>query len=191
MATLQTEERQYQLEVKGLLEVKFQEVTTQWYPFRGNGRRIYSPAIDVAVGPFAIDGSYGDRYTELLERNMGFVKKLIEKHNLNVSAVVEGDSQNVTFENIKHFNENARCFLCIEVEKSGSKKHCIGDLVNVSALGRIGLLVAWSSEILRTFLRQRVYLGYLESVGKNTFKTKNALVVSKEQFDECLAEIAR
>lgn len=188
---MHTEERQYQLEVKGLLEVKFREVTNQWYPLRGNSRRIYSPAIDVAVGPFVIDSSHGDRYTELLERNRRFIKKLIEKHNSNVSAVVDSNSQNVTLGNIKHFNENARCFLCIEIEKSGSKKHCIGDLVNVSALGRVGLLVAWSSKILRTFLRQRVYLEYLESVGKNTFKTKNALVLSKEQFDECLAEMGR
>jgi hypothetical protein len=79
--------------------------------------------------------------------------------------------------------------LCIEIEDSGSRKHCLGNLVNASALGRIGLLIARSEKILRTFVRQRVYLRFLANVEKNSFRTDNALVLSAEQFDECLRQV--
>ena len=133
-----------------------------------------------------METSYGERYTDLLRQTYGFVNSLIEKHNGNVEIREEQTS----FEEIVLFNENARCLIGIEIENTGSRKHCIGDLVNASALGRIGLLIAWSPDVLRTFLRQRVYLSFLASVGKNTFRTNNALVLTKDQFDSCLHEIA-
>jgi hypothetical protein len=178
-------ERNYQLKVKRVLKHIYGEVKVQWYPFAGHSRRIYSPAIDIAVGPFAIQRRYEAQYTKILRKSQGFIKCLIEAHNQNV----ENNEEQTSFERILHFNENARCLIGIEIENTGSRKHCIGDLVNTSALGRIGLLVAWSPEVLRTFLRQRVYLGYLASVGKNTFRTENALVLTKRQFDGCLRKI--
>lgn len=176
-------EREYQNTAKNALEHLYDEVEVQWYPFRGQGRQIYAPIVDIAVGPFAIEGRYGPRYTELLEQTRDFIEKLIEKHNENV----EDAEERTSFERIMYFNENARCLLCIEVEDTGSRKHLLGDLVNASALGRIGLLVARSERAFKSFLRQRVYLRYLASVGKNTFRTDNALVLTAEQFDECLA----
>jgi hypothetical protein len=85
------------------------------------------------------------------------------------------------------FNENARCLFCIEIEESGSRKHCLGNLVNASALGRIGILVARTDAVLRTFVRQRAYFKFLAEVEKNTFKTANALILTAVQFDDCLA----
>jgi len=179
-------ERDYQIEVRTLLARIYTEVETQWYPFRGRGREIYSPAIDIAVGPFAISERHEERYTNLLEHTRVFINNLIDIHNKNV----EIEEEQTSFEKILLFNENARCLIGIEVEKTGSRKHCIGDLVNASALGRIGLLIAWNPDMLRVFLRQRMYLSYLKSVGKNTFRTDNALVLTKDQFDDCLHGIA-
>jgi hypothetical protein len=179
-------EREYQDKVKGELERIYtgEEVVAQWYPFKGevHGARMYSPAVDVAVGPFATERRYEIRYAELLENTRGFVEHLIEKHNQNVEH-----EERTSFGAIAYFNENARCLLCIEIEASGTPKHCLGNLVNASALGRIGLLVACSPEFLKVFVRQRVYLRYLADLRKNTFKTNNALVLTTEQFDECLA----
>ena len=90
---------------------------------------------------------------------------------------------------VAYFNENARCLLCIEIEGTGSRKHCLGDLINASALGRVGILVARSEKMLKAFLRQREYLRFLGSVGKNTLKTDNTLILSTEQFDKCLAVV--
>jgi hypothetical protein len=58
--------------------------------------------------------------------------------------------------------------------------------VNASALGRVGILIAGSQQILSTFVRQRVYLRFLANVGKNTFQTVNTLLLTKPQFEDCL-----
>lgn len=157
----------------------------EWQPFRGFGRRMYQPKIDVAVGPFAVDGRYGAEYDRLFEGSRPFIGCLVEAHNHNL----DHDDDRTFLEEMRQFNANARCFLCNEIENSGSKKHCIGDLVNASGLGRVGLLIAWDYSVLRVFLRQRRYLHYLASAGKNTFKTTNALILTAQQFDECLSQL--
>lgn len=179
------DEREYQDSIKARLDRVYGEVIVQWHPFLGHGRQIYAPVVDVAVGPFAIETRHGPRYTELLEETRPFIELLIEKHNSNIKDA----GLHTSFQSIQYFNENARCLLCIEIEDSGSEKHCLGDLVNASALGRVGVLVARSGRTFNAFLRQRVYLDYLASVGKNTFRTNNALVLTTEQFDECLASL--
>jgi hypothetical protein len=112
-------------------------------------------------------------------------EKLIAKHNDNCG----GHEEHTRFELIRDFNENARCLLCIEIEESGTRKHCLGNLVNASALGRVGILVSRKPSVLPTFLRQRAYLHFLAEVQKNTFRTTNALVLTAEQLTECLAEV--
>ena len=176
-------ERQYQLHVKAALDRLYGEVVVQWQPFRGVGRGIYAPIVDVAVGPFAIQRRYVDEYAQLLDGTRFFIDSLIERHNANL----EGREAPARFERIRDFNENARCLLCIEIEESGSRKHCLGNLVNASALGRIGVLVARQASVMRTFVRQRAYLHFLAEVQKNTFRTENALVLTAEQLNECLA----
>jgi len=178
-------ELEYQKSAKLILDRIYREVEIQWHPFLGVGRDMYAPRIDIAVGPFAIEQRrFEERYSELLLDTRPFIESLIERHNQNIDAA----EQRASFETIAFFNLNARCLLCIEIEDSGSRKHCLGNLVNASALGRIGLLVARSDEILRTFVRQRVYLRFLADVEKNSFRTDNALVLSAQQFNECLQQ---
>ena len=179
-------EREYQESKKFALDRIYREVEIQWHPFLGVGRDTYAPRIDIAVGPFAMERRrLEERYTELLFETRPFIESLIECHNQNIDAA----EQRASFDTIAFFNLNARRLLCIEIEDSGSRKHCLGNLVNASALGRIGLLIARSAEILRTFVRQRVYLRFLGDVEKNSFRTDNALVLSAEQFDECLRQV--
>jgi hypothetical protein len=179
------DELAYQRQVAESLHRLYPEVEIQWRPFRGEGRRIYAPVVDVAVGPFAITRRYIDEYREMLEGSRAFIDSLIARHNENL----DGREKPTRFERIRDSNENARCLLCIEIEESGSKKHCLGNLVNASALGRIGILVARKPTVLGTFVRQRAYLHFLAEVQKNTFRTENALVLTAEQFNECLAEV--
>ena len=179
-------EREYQEAKKVILDRIYSQVEIQWHPFLGVGRDMYAPRIDIAVGPFAIDRRrLEEQYTELLFETRHFIESLIVCHNRNL----DGAEQRASFDTIAYFNLNARCFLCIEIEDSGSRKHCLGNLVNASALGRIGLLIARSEEILRTFIRQRVYLHFLGAVEKNSFRADNALVLSADQFDECLRQV--
>lgn len=178
-------ERAFQRRVKAGLDQLYPEVTIQWRPFQGQGRHIYAPAVDIAVGPFAIEQRYIAEYDALIDRTRGFIQTLIDRHNDNCAEYAE----RAQFEDIRTFNANARCFLCIEIEESGGRKHCLGNLVNASALGRVGILVARNPSVLRVFLRQRAYLHFLAQVQKNTFITTNALVLTAEQLTECLPEI--
>lgn len=151
----------------------------------GTGRGSYAPVVDVAVGPFAIETTYIDEYAQLLDETRTFIESLIQRHNQNVDAL----EPPTLFDAIKRSNGNARCLLCIEIEESGSRKHCLGNLINASALGRIGILVARSPAMMRVFVRQRAYLRFLSEVRKNSFRTDNTLVLTEAQLDECLAEI--
>ncbi|HEY2233055.1 MAG TPA: hypothetical protein VGK01_06210 [Candidatus Angelobacter sp.] len=178
-------EAAYQARAKAALDRLYQEVAVQWYPFRGEGRDMYAPRVDIAVGPFAIERRYIDEYTDLMRATRSFIENLIEQHNHNARGI----GQPLEFDDVLHFNDNARCLIAIEIEEWGGRKHCLGNLVNASSLGRIGILVARTPTVLRTFLRQRTFFQFLEDVGKNTFKTANALVLSEAQFDECLQRI--
>jgi hypothetical protein len=172
----------YQQRVSAALSRLYETVQIQWYPFLGEGRQMYAPIVDIAVGPFATRARYGPEYTALLNRTEPFIHSLILCHNENFAD----DADHACFARILTFNDNARCLLCIEIEQSGSRKHCLGNLVNASSLGRVGLLVARTEKTLRTFIRQRIYLRFLAEVGKNTFRTDNALVLSEPQFNACL-----
>ena len=182
-------EREYQRRASQAFQRLYPEVevAVQWYPFRGERRDMYWPVVDVAVGPFAIHERYGARYTELMNQTRPFIESLIEVHNGNVEDL----NDRTDFGSLVQFNENARCLFCIEIEESGSRKHCLGNLVNASALGRIGILVARTDDVLRTFVRQRAYFQFLAGVEKNTFRTTNALLLSERQFDDCLVRALR
>jgi hypothetical protein len=160
-------EHEYQQRVKGHLEHIYsgEKVEMQWCPFKGEikGRRMYSPTSDVAVGPFATERRHETKYAELLDKTRPFVEHLIQKHNQNVE-----EEEKTSFGAIAHFNQNARCLLCIEIEESGTRKHCLGDLVNASALGRIGLLVACSPKFLRIFGER--YLNHILSASADCGK---------------------
>jgi hypothetical protein len=181
-------ERAYQERAKEQLQRLYpgEQVETQWYPFKGDDRNMYWPVVDIAVGPFAMHERLGHRYTKLMLDRRAIIERLIEVHNSNVEELGE----RMDFGTLLEFNENARCLFCIEIEESGSRKHCLGNLVNASALGRIGLLVARNEKILNIFVRERAYLKFIGDVDKNTFKTANALVVTEEQFDRWLGEHA-
>jgi len=175
-------EREYEERVKVGLNRFYKDVMVQWRPFLGEGRARYAPVVDVAVGPFATQQQFIQEYGQLLDNTRPFIERLIVNHNENVREQEEA----VNFDMIRNFNQNARCLLSIEIEESGTRKHCLGNLVNASALGRVGILVARTEKIQRVFLRQRAYLHFLAEVGKNTFRTGNALVLTDDQFNQCL-----
>jgi hypothetical protein len=176
-------EREYQHLVKQGLDRMYGEVRVQWQPFVGEGMHIYRPVVDIAVGPFATRERHGDRYTQLMNDTRPFIERLVESHNRNVETLYEPTS----FDLLVRFNENARCLFCIEIEETGHRKHCLGNLVNASALGRVGILVARNDDVLHTFVRQRTYFQFFAEVEKNTFRTANALILTEDQLQYCLS----
>jgi hypothetical protein len=144
--------------------------------------RVYSPCLDVGVGPFAVGVErYGDVYDEMVMRHRDWLNELylISKQNFSEFGETDGD---VSFDRTFSFNHNARCFLAIEVENKTSRKHLMGGAINASALGRVGIAVGWTNKQVGRFVRMRRYLRFLASVGKNTFNTTNLLVLSADQL---------
>lgn len=156
------------------------EVVAEWRSMKDE-MGIYSPRVDVAVGPFATQGTCIEQYDQLMDDSQNFINKLLNYHLMNID-VFDPEPNHLTLDILKNKNSNARCLLAIEIENSGSRKHIIGDAVNASALGRVGIFIAWTPEKLRAAVKMRRYLQFLKRVGKNTFNTTNLLILDKHQF---------
>lgn len=175
---------------EGRFEVNVITGKTYIFPI---GRDTYSPEPDVAVGPFAIEGEkYGNTYDEMAKSSKNFIEKCIEAHiiNLRKHEIDLGELPQFNFFCDRAINWNARCFVAVEVEnKPPSRKHLLGSTINAVALGRVGLLIGFSEEVVVKFLRCLKYLNFLKSVKKSSIEFKNGLVLSKDQFIEILEGI--
>ncbi len=168
----------------------FIEIDKEWVPFdRLPHPTISSPIIDIAVGPFAKgDTRYDIEYNNLI-RNVAIWEllsraEMAHMENLrlyNIPAIFDN------FRNGEFTNENARCFMAVEIEGRKDRKVVLADIINTSAMGRIGIIVAKSDEVLKIFVRLLNYLLFLQSVGKPTFITKNVLILKREQYEDVLS----
>ncbi len=175
--------KDYQKYCEDKLNNIYKEVKTEWNSF-GFSNNQYSPRLDLAVGPFAINESFGVKYDLLMneEKSKLFIDKLIEENDRNVKEFGIGS----VFSLSNNINFNSRCFISIEIENKVSRKHILGGLINASSLGRLAVLVAWTPDKLKHFIKLKNYLNFLSSVKKNSFVTDNILIVSKEQFANVL-----
>ena len=88
-------------------------------------------------------------------------------------------------------NQGARCFLAIEIEGKGSRKHTMGGMINAAALGKIGIATATDEKELRKQLMIRRYLIFLSDFGKSTIDTRNLLVVTTKQLANAIVAGSR
>ena len=188
-----TEIEVFEAEINNRLKSRLsrQDVITYWHAFAGQGRRIYQPVVDVAVGPFAVDETrYMDEYDSMVHNHRDLINEWVMLSRENWQAVI-GDHYwalpprtPTSYEDFvgNSANRNARCFIAIEVENKTSRKHLMGSIVNAGALGRIGILVVWQDKVLRATVRMREYFDYLQTVGKPTFNMNGVVILTSEQF---------
>lgn len=156
-------------------------IHAEWTAIRKD-RSVYCPRIDVAVGPFATDTKcFIDEYDTLFANSEHFISTMLDYHKQNVERL-SWENFITSIDSLRNKNRNARCLLAIEIENRVSRKHLIGGAVNAAALGRIGIVVAWTPEKLKAFVKLRRYLNFLGSVGKNTFDTTNLLILDRDQL---------
>lgn len=196
------ETKQYQNEMADLLRRIFtlpDQVIVEWramayetplfsvpLPQTGRRRRMYKPAIDVAVGPFAIDQRFIAEYDSLMLSSRSFLDRMIGYHAHNTRGFV-GACLEPVFQELRAKNANARCFLAVEIERGNrDPKYLMGSAVNACALGRIGVLVSWDEARLQQFLRMESYLRFLAAVGKNVFSPMNLVIIDGLQFQQAL-----
>src|SRR3989338_1211827 len=130
-------------------------------------RKMYCPRIDIAVGPFRIDGTTNFQNPQMdqeLERHRFFVERLFqnsESHGGNLDDF------------LGNRNENPRCFLAIEIEGSGSRKHMLGDVANASIIGSIGIIIPFNEKKLKQFKKIKGYITFATDAGKIRAVFKN------------------
>jgi hypothetical protein len=172
-----------------------QEVEPEWKAIRKTPG-LYSPRIDVAVGPFSIVSGQtkSAEYDAMVRANADLIGRLIDCYESTFKdyqndKIQERIGHNFpTVESILRFNGNARCFMAIEIENQVSRKHLLGGVVNASVLSRIGILVPWTKEKRRATIKLLQYWDFLKYVGKNTFSADNVLVLTPDQLKEIIIE---
>ncbi len=185
--------KSYQKQVEIILKEKLssrENIKIEWKAFSFH-ERVYSPRLDIAVGPFSInDGVQKDmEYDMLMEHNRSFIEKLIEYNNKNSIKYNDIGISTCTFSNLNAFNPNSRCWLAIEIENSVSRKHLLGGTVNACALGRVGICIGWTEDKVKAFVRLQSYWRKLSSFRKNSFLTDNLIILDKDQFISSLSLI--
>jgi len=180
--------REYQDVLVRKLSRVFREVPVQseWATMTDESG-LYSPRLDVAVGPFATDRIYIGEYDALIRTHAPLVKALFTVHRANLKEHGERDDH-FSFDELCHRNSNSRCFLAFEIENAVSRKHLMGGAINAAALGRIGIAVGWDRGKLRALIRLRTYLLFLARVGKNTFHPSNLLILTGKQVMACVTD---
>jgi len=142
----------------------------------GYKRELYCPVIDVAVGPFNTNGEVDINTREInltVENYKPFITKLLQFSETEVGSLDE-------FLNFR--NHNPRCFLAIEIEKSGTRKHLLGDVANTSIIGAIGIVVPLDQSKLNGFKAIKKYIKFATSVGKLPPNFNNVLVIRHDNF---------
>lgn len=178
---------QYQARMTTSLTRTFEpiEVRSEWKAFEGrNG--LYSPRIDIAVGPFStIPGSKSEAYDRLERKYRRIIDRLRVSHAENLKRF---ETQVPHVASSTSANRNARCFFAIEIENRVSRKHLMGGALNAAALGRWGIVVGWDHGKVKALIRLREYLLELARVGKPTFTSlANLLIVNPGQLRAALA----
>ena len=167
------------------------EVISEWRAFESMPNQ-YSPRVDIAVGPFSVESGQNktSEYNQLLrdENIEKFLRRIYDFHIENIGDEWISEIIIPVFDYLIQKNQNARCFLSIEIENTSTKKHIMGSLINAASLGRIGIGIAYNDSVKRTFVRIMNYLGFLKRVEKNTYDTTNFLIITKEQFESILNE---
>jgi hypothetical protein len=139
-------------------------------------RNLYCPRIDLAVGPFNIDRN--------VERNMNILENACKTHERVIRNLFDHSRANSGDFNyfLGHKNTHGRCLLAVEIENSGTRKHMLGDIVNSSIIGAIGIVVPLNNEKLKGFIRLHKYLKFATSVGKTEAIFNNVLIIDRKTF---------
>lgn len=163
-----------------------ENVIKEWDVARGSQddylRSMYCPRIDIAIGPFNIS-------RELIRDNQNIDNEIRVHRNLlrRLLDVSETDVGSVD-EFLGNKNRNPRCFMAIEIEKTGTRKHMLGDIANASIVASIGIVVPLNDSMLNGFKGIKKYLEFASAVGKVKSIFNNVLVVNRDNFIQVIEE---
>jgi hypothetical protein len=174
------------------------QVVAEWRAMLGEEVRsprtrrqiLYSPEVDLAVGPFAVLQRYVDEYDRLADLHADLLEAMRRAFQMNLRNF--GSSfKTPRLDSLCSFNLNARCFMALEVERGNTDvKYLMGSMINAASLGRLGVMVAWEWSRLSDLLRARESMAFWGEAGKNTLNTGNLLFLTRGQVIRILTRFA-
>jgi hypothetical protein len=142
----------------------------------------YAPRVDIAIGPFNIDRQIeinNRRFSTLIQDNLEFLHKLYDISHLGENL------EYISFDSyLQTLNKNPRCFIALEIENTKAAKRALGDIVNASAMGKIGIVIPVGQDKYEMFIKIKKYFHYLEQVGKLEGNFRNLLIIEASKFIE-------
>jgi hypothetical protein len=178
-----TSEAEHNLE-ELIIDVFGEDIERQWListegnDSLSNQELHYCPRLDFAIGPFNINRSvYQDsrRILSKYQDNLNFIQSL-ERLDRPVKV---------------HDDDNPRCFVAIEIERSTGTKHRMGSIINAGAIGKIGIVIGIGESAYKSLIRIRKYLELLKGVGKIQYEPKNVLILQYEEIIDVLEMFRR
>ncbi len=156
------------------LQKRGYDVEAEWMPFAEEGAEEewshYSPRVDIAVGPFDTVGGSKE------------ILKAAEKDAL------------VRFlkERTDDVNPHPNCLVAIEIGYTGTRKHRMGDLVNASLIGHVGIVVAKNDRTEQSYLRVQEYMDYYNKHRASPFGLcANVLIMTVDEVADMLASLKK
>ena len=178
MATKRETEK-YQDKITKLLSKIFGEISVakEWDVAKNSQdeftRSLYCPRIDIAVGPF--------NKTRDVENNIEGINNAHRQFHSFIR-----DLKQISGIRLEAYNENPRCLIAIEIEKRGTRKHMLGDIINASSIGKIGIIIPWDDKAFNAFERIKRYLDFIKTVKKTSYGPKNLLMIPKTRLKNFL-----
>lgn len=140
-----------------------------------DNREFYAPRVDIAIGPFNINRNLGRNnltFNRLLQQHRFFLKKLYDASHLGENR------EYISFEDfLRTLNRNPRSFIAIEIENTKDAKQSLGDIINASVMGKVGIAVPIGQDKYNMFVKIKKYFHYLENVGKLKGNFRNVLII--------------
>lgn len=145
-----------------------------------NNIEYYAPRVDIAIGPFNINRDLennNENFNSLIRDNIPLLQKLY-----NISHLGE-QHEYISFDNfLSTLNPNPRCFIAIEIENTRDAKRSLGDIVNASVMGKVGIVIPLGEEKYKLFYKIKKYFHYLEQVGKLEGNFRNVLIIEGDKL---------
>ncbi len=153
---------------------------------RTGRRAVYSPEVDLAVGPFAVLQSCVEEYDRLVNLHANILEAMRRAFQMNLRNF--GSSFKAPrLGSLCSHNLNARCFMALEIERGNTDvKYLMGTMINAASLGRVGVVVAWEWPRLGDLLRARESMALWCEAGKNTLDPGNLLFLTRGQVIQIL-----
>lgn len=133
----------------------------------------YCPCLDYAIGPFNIDGYVDNNKIRIQEEY---------RNNQHIFERLQSIDRRIIQ------NDNPRCLVAIELERSTGPKHRMGSIINASAMGKVGVVIGLGPSAHRSLIRIREFLGILKGIGKIDYSPDNVIITEFSQIEQVLSE---